>query len=629
MQTFPCPASLGTLLLHSEVYPSLAGKQSWKLAALNVLYCCLPLLVQWVSQGRLRTGIEWADRRLQHFCMKIWSYFTWLRLTLEMSWVVRALSAGGSKSEKACTWIARRVSEERNKAADHQLDSYVRADNLKIAPSFDDNTVDTEDLDFICAAKTVKDAQKRPLSAALIAACVHSDSVSGIRKEDALEALAQLTYLKSLALVPGDQLFLATELVRMCRVTLEEDQSIDYVHSLEIGLTGLANLALSHPGIGSFLKGERLFSIIAGLVKPTVSLGHSCRRYAEEEALNFKPHFNSTDLGYQRSELSTARKKHRASSLSSNPASNSSRDAPCPAIHVRAYYVPWSASQRLRLACASFRLTGRLSDLFHPGKAQWKVVEQFTEGVWYRLLTAALRLISALSSEAANHAWLLEQGALQAVRKILQYLPADRMRSGHLEAALCVYRLFENPAVHAAISKSSALKAAAHGILIELRAIDSDLFGKGWGTRIGSQLYEELCSVEQEPPAKSAGTEEQKNGTRRQRSSKTQGKSTVDEEKKTDGDCAEDEVMHEGAKSVPAEEVSATTTFPPGSKSEKEALQRKADRRRVRCSREGCIVERESGVRLMVCAGCKRARYCSKDCQKADFHSHKLVCKVK
>lgn len=120
-----------------------------------------------------------------------------------------------------------------------RLCSYVRADNLKIAPHFDLDTVDTEDLYFICSAKTVKDPQKRPLSAALVAACVNSQSVSGICKDEALEALAHLSYLKGFALILKDRLFLATELVRMCRSTLEEDQSIDYVRNLETGLTGL------------------------------------------------------------------------------------------------------------------------------------------------------------------------------------------------------------------------------------------------------------------------------------------------------------------------------------------------------------------------------------------------------
>lgn len=62
LQTFPCPASLGTLFLQSEVYPNLTRKGLWKFAALNTFCCCLPLLVQWMSQGRLRTRIRWADR---------------------------------------------------------------------------------------------------------------------------------------------------------------------------------------------------------------------------------------------------------------------------------------------------------------------------------------------------------------------------------------------------------------------------------------------------------------------------------------------------------------------------------------------------------------------------------------
>lgn len=65
-------------------------------------------------------------------------------------------------------------------------------------------------------------------------------------------------------------------------------------------------------------------------------------------------------------------------------------------------------------------------------------------GEWYRLLTSAVRLISSLSTDDVNHRWLLEQGALQAVKKILQFLPENRMRSAHQEAALFIYRLYEN-----------------------------------------------------------------------------------------------------------------------------------------------------------------------------------------
>lgn len=45
----------------------------------------------------------------------------------------------------------------------------------------------------------------------------------------------------------------------------------------------------------------------------------------------------------------------------------------------------------------------------------------------------------------------------------------------------------------------------------------------------------------------------------------------------------------------------------------------------VHCSREGCACEKAN----LVCANCKTARYCSKDCQLADWKSggHKQVCK--
>lgn len=33
------------------------------------------------------------------------------------------------------------------------------------------------------------------------------------------------------------------------------------------------------------------------------------------------------------------------------------------------------------------------------------------------------------------------------------------------------------------------------------------------------------------------------------------------------------------------------------------------------------------GAQLLNCAGCKKARYCSKDCQKQHWTDHKLYCK--
>jgi len=39
-----------------------------------------------------------------------------------------------------------------------------------------------------------------------------------------------------------------------------------------------------------------------------------------------------------------------------------------------------------------------------------------------------------------------------------------------------------------------------------------------------------------------------------------------------------------------------------------------------------CEVDQDEEIKLKKCAGCKRARYCSKECQEKDWSEHKLLC---
>lgn len=110
----------------------------------------------------------------------------------------------------------------------------------------------------MCSIRTPsKGPQKRSIKEALIAAALRGEVINGTRtdKETAVEALAQLSFVKSLDLDPADRSSLARQLVELCRSTVEKrhveaGESIN-VHVLEIGLEGLANLARDDPGKGS------------------------------------------------------------------------------------------------------------------------------------------------------------------------------------------------------------------------------------------------------------------------------------------------------------------------------------------------------------------------------------------
>lgn len=102
--------------------------------------------------------------------------------------------------------------------------SYVRADKLREAPRFDENPEDTEDLEFMCSKKSYFGyIQRRSLSEALIEAGSRSKHIKMLQRQDVVEVLAHLSYLKSLDLEPLDRFYLATDLLELCRSTLETD----------------------------------------------------------------------------------------------------------------------------------------------------------------------------------------------------------------------------------------------------------------------------------------------------------------------------------------------------------------------------------------------------------------------
>lgn len=191
--------------------------------------------------------------------------------------------------------------------------------------------------------------------------------------------------------------------------------------------------------------------ILAGLLDPSAPFAESIFYQGAVEIVDFEEHFELSDPGYVEWELGRNRKHIRASTNKKPQFTRASKPAiPCADVpqelrnpSTRFFIGP--VSLRLRMFLAWYTLRHLFGAFNAPVNAAKKyLVARSSLDVWYRLLTAAMRLISSLSIEACNHEWLLKQGALQAVRKILRFLGSDRMRSGHQEAALIVYRLFEN-----------------------------------------------------------------------------------------------------------------------------------------------------------------------------------------
>ncbi len=206
-------------------------------------------------------------------------------------------------------------------------------------------------------------------------------------------------------------------------------------------------MLLCCPDVGAFLESERLFSIIAALLNPSPSLAAPCIKAGDQQIESYESHFEHHDSDYCQSELSTARKQIRG---------------PAPEIHAKdcklevlpRATLPAELSAALKSSSGDASLLVLGNCVLYSIKRlclclEWDfdvadLTYKFRVGVWYRLLTAGLRLLRNLSTRMTNHDWLLEQGAPLAVAKILQYLPADRMRGGQQEAALFLYHIFED-----------------------------------------------------------------------------------------------------------------------------------------------------------------------------------------
>ncbi|GAQ84697.1 hypothetical protein KFL_002010135 [Klebsormidium nitens] len=469
------PALLGTLLVRLCACRIKKAKPVLTPLAISAWVCSVLHLF---AKGYISTGI-WGDRQLRLAGEFLWTSLTFARLySITMGTVI----------DLACvwpngrTWIAERVEQEKRKVAENHLDCYVRADRTGQAPCFEHKADDTADLEFLCSVRVPLELfPTHSIKEALIAAALGGEVISGtpINKETAVEALAHLSFLKSLDLKSSERSCLARQLVKQCRGTVEKRHvaaaKTVNVDELKVGLEGLANLARDDPVIGSLLKSERLFSILARIADPPAPLAASLLKEAGKEVQDFEEIFEKSDTGYAERDLPKRRQELREST-DWRPARNQ--------IQTRMIHLAELPSEFQRRSTVNFirdsEISARLALLltWHtfcnkhvafqpPGHAATSYCDpRFWLGVWYRLLTAALRLISSLSTESSNHEWLLEQGALQAVKQSLQFLPADRMRSGHQEAALFVYRLFENRAVHRIISGSSLFT----GLLCEIVA---------------------------------------------------------------------------------------------------------------------------------------------------------------
>ncbi|GAQ84694.1 hypothetical protein KFL_002010130 [Klebsormidium nitens] len=106
------------------------------------IYASISVVVHLFAEGYLSTG-TWGDRQLRLCADMVWSTLTWPRLYNETSATVIGLTRC---SPNACNWIATRVEQEKRKAAEFQLDCYIRADKTGQAPYFDQNSDDMADL---------------------------------------------------------------------------------------------------------------------------------------------------------------------------------------------------------------------------------------------------------------------------------------------------------------------------------------------------------------------------------------------------------------------------------------------------------------------------------------------------
>ena len=82
----------------------------------------------------------------------------------------------------------------------------------------------------------------------------------------------------------------------------------------------------------------------------------------------------------------------------------------------------------------------------------------------------------------------------------------------------------------------------------------------------------------------------------------------------------------------PLPAVFTTEPFRPGSlEATKKALSRQkseAESLLASCGACGAVEGGTGGVRLCACAACDAVRYCDRECQRADWTAHKLVCKI-
>lgn len=117
------------------------------------------------------------------------------------------------------------------------------------------------DLEFFCSLRSNLVHQERSVREFLIAAADQGKATGDAmaEKQIAVEALAHLSFVKTLDLDRAGRLRLARQLVDFCRSAVDKRQveagETFYVRNLESGLGGLANLASGDPGKGLQLSG--------------------------------------------------------------------------------------------------------------------------------------------------------------------------------------------------------------------------------------------------------------------------------------------------------------------------------------------------------------------------------------